>query len=61
MIKKVNKNNVDEKFVMAQANYDHDPSMEYDARGRLKRWVKVGEKVEEFKTKCCKPVVSDLQ
>ena len=47
MIKKVNKNDVDDHFAMAQAHYDHDPSMEFDARGRLKRWVKVRQNSEE--------------
>ena len=61
MLKKVNKNDVDDNFVMAQAKYDHDPSMDFDARGRLKRWVKIAEKAEDYKTKCCKPVISDLQ
>ena len=47
MIKKVNKHDVDDQFAMAQAHYDHDPSMEFDARGRLKRWVKVRINSEE--------------
>ena len=47
MIKKVNKNDVDDQFAMTQAHYDHDPSMEFDARGRLKRWVKVRQNSEE--------------
>ena len=61
MIKKVNKNDVDDHFAMAQAHYDHDPSMEFDARGRLKRWVKVRQNSEEQKTKCCKPVLNDVE
>ena len=47
MIKKVNKNDVDDNFTMAQVKYDHDPSMEFDSRGRLKRWVKVRQNSEE--------------
>ena len=47
------KKNLNEYFKNAQQQLDHDPSMVFDNRGRLLRWVKIKNKrIKEVKN-CC--------
>ena len=36
-----------------QASFEHNPSLEFDARGRLRRWVKQAQILEEERDKVC--------
>ena len=39
--------------ISEQAIFEHDPAVEFDARGRLRRWVKEAQKLDEDRSRAC--------